>query len=300
MRRALPALAAVWALTAACSPTAWVMKRAADGVAGGGALFAAEDDPDLVREAMPSFLKGMEGLLERQPEHRGLLTALCRGYAVYAAAFVLPDAEREEDPSRAAAGKERARRLLLRARDYGVRGLSVDRPGFRDLLAADPRAAAATAGPEEVPLLYWTGASWGLAVSGAWDDPFLMADLPRVEALMRRALALDEGYESGSIHEFFVAFEGGRPEAMGGSKARAREHFEGALALSGGAKLSPRVTWAETVSVRRQDRKEFEEMLGQVLSFPAREEAPQHRLANLLAQRRARWLLGRADDLFLE
>jgi len=117
---------------------------------------------------------------------------------------------------------------------------------------------------------------------------------------MRRALALDERYDDGAIHEYFIAYEGGRPEAMGGSVERARRHFARAMELSGGKKVSPLVTYAETVSVRTQDRKEFLDLLDQALAFDARGTAPDHRMANLVSQRHARWLKGRVDDLFLE
>ncbi len=87
---------------------------------------------------------------------------------------------------------------------------------------------------------------------------------------------------------------------MGGSLDKAREHFGRAMELGGGRKISPLVTFAETVSVRTQNRKEFLELLSRALAFDARTEAPEFRLANLLAQRKARWLEGRVDELFLE
>jgi predicted anti-sigma-YlaC factor YlaD len=137
-------------------------------------------------------------------------------------------------------------------------------------------------------------------VSTSSDDPSLLADLPRIEALMRRALALNEGYDDGAIHEYFIAFEGGRPEAMGGSAEKARRHFERAMALSGGKKVSPLVSFAETVSVRTQNRKEFLDLLDRALAFDARSAAPEHRMGNLVSQRRARWQKGRVDELFLD
>lgn len=277
-----------------------MVSRIADAVSSGGDVFARDDDPELVRDAVPFALKAMESLLESRPDHKGLRTALCKGFAQYAAAFVLPDAEEERDPEARRAGIERARRLFLRARDHGIRGLSIGLEGFSAALAADPAAAAATAGAQDVPLLYWTGVAWSLAVSTSADDPSLLADLPRIEALMRRALALDERYDDGAIHEFFVAFEGGRPEAMGGSVERARRHMERATALAAGKKVSPLVTFAGTVSVRTQDRKEFLDLLDRALAFDARALAPEHRLDNLVSQRRARRLKGRADELFLE
>ena len=298
-RRFFPLLLAAGFLLA-CSPRAYVVSRMADAASSGGEVFARDDDPELVRGAVPFALKSMESLLDSSPDHKGLLTALCRGFTQYAVAFVRQDAEEARDPEARRAGMERTRRLLLRAREYGMRGLSVGRMGFPPALSADPSAAAARIDAADVPLLYWTGVAWSFAVSASSDDPSLLADLPRIEALMRRALALEERYDAGAIHEYFVAFEGGRPEAMGGSVDRARYHMERALALSGGRKVSPLVTFAETVSVRTQDRRGFLDLLDRALAFDARSAAPEHRMGNLVSQRRARWLKGRVDELFLD
>jgi predicted anti-sigma-YlaC factor YlaD len=298
--RRLPLLILAGSLLLACSPRAYVVSRMADAASSGGDVFAKDDDPELVRDAVPFALKAMESLLEASPEHKGLLTALCKGFTQYAVAFVRQDAEEARDPAARREGMERSRRLLLRAREYGLRGLSVGREGFSSGLSADPSAAAARVGGEDVPLLYWTGAAWSLAVSASPDDPSLLADLPRIEALMRRALALNEGYDAGALHEFFVAFDGGRPAAMGGSIDRARHHMEKAMALSAGRKISPLVTFAETVSVRTQDREGFLGLLDRALAFDARSSAPECRMENLVSQRRARWLKGRVDELFLE
>jgi predicted anti-sigma-YlaC factor YlaD len=62
--------------------------------------------------------------------------------------------------------------------------------------------------------------------------------------------------------------------------------------LSGGSAAAPLVALAEAVSVPRQERIEFEELLKKAL------ELPQDRLANRVAQRRARWLLSRTERLF--
>lgn len=298
-------LAAVAALllaagAAGCSPRSYVLRNVADAVSSAGEAFATDDDPELVRDSVPFTLKAMESLLSGQPAHRGLLTSLARGFTQYAAAYVWQDAIESPDPEASRAGRERALRLYLRAREYGLRGLSAGRPGFREEFAADPGKAASKTEREDVPLLFWTGVSWSLAIAAAPDDPEMLADLPRCETLMRRALALQEDFDAGAIHEFFIAFEGGRPEAMGGSAPRARRHFERAMELSRGRKVSPLVTLAESVSVRAQDRKEFLELLDRALAFDARREAPEYRLANLVAQRNARWLKGRADELFVD
>ena len=75
--------------------------------------------------------------------------------------------------------------------------------------------------------------------------------------------------------------------------------MERALELSGGALASPLVSFAETVSVKRQDREEFEALVRRALAIDP-DDGPEWRLTNLVVQRRARWLLSRVDDLFLD
>jgi predicted anti-sigma-YlaC factor YlaD len=95
-----------------------------------------------------------------------------------------------------------------------------------------------------------------------------------------------------------IAYEGGRL-AVGGSLTEARRHLDRALALSQGRRAAPLVGFAETVSVGRQDKAEFKQLLDRALAVDP-DAVPDQRLANVLAQRRARWLLGRVDELFVE
>ena len=71
------------------------------------------------------------------------------------------------------------------------------------------------------------------------------------------------------------------------------------MALSAGKRAAPYLSFAETVSVGSQDRREFEEMLRRALAIDP-DAVPELRLANTVSQRRAAWLLARADELFLE
>ena len=194
--------------------------------------------------------------------------------------------------------RTRARKMYRRALDYGLRGLEVDHPEFRASLRKDPQATLARVQRSDVPLLYWTANAWGAAISISKDDSKLTADQNLVEDLMRRALALDEAWDWGSIHDFFIAYEGGRI-SVGGSLARAREHFERARQLSRDLRVAPLVTYAETVCVSTQNKKEFQSLLEEALAFDP-DKAPPKRMANLVAQRRAKWLLGRVAELFVE
>lgn len=273
---------------------------AGNALAAGGTTYASDDDPELVWQAVPFGLKTIESLLAQSPRHKGLLLAAASGFTEYAYGALQQEADLIEakDLARATELRNRARKLYLRALDYGFRGLEVDLPDVRRRLREDPAHALDAAGKAQVPLLYWTAAAWGAAISISKDDPELSADQSRAEALMRRALALDETFEAGAIHDFFIAYEGGRA-TVGGSIAEARKHLERALELSRGHRASPLVSFAETVSVGRQDKAEFKQLLDRALAVDPN-AAPDFRLANVLAQRRARWLLGRTEELFVD
>ena len=138
------------------------------------------------------------------------------------------------DLAAATAMRARAGKLYRRALEYGLRGIEVDHPGFREALRHDPgKAVAAVRSQAEVPLLYWTAMAWGAAVSLAKENPDLAAGLPATEALVRRAIALDEGFGAGALYDFLIAYDGGRPASAGGSAERARADLEKATGLGG-------------------------------------------------------------------
>lgn len=276
------------------------LNQVADALAGSGTTFASDNDPELIKQAVPFSLKLMESILAENPRHVGLLTALCSGFTQYGYAFVQEEADELEsrDYAAAEAQRVRSRKLFIRARDYGLSGLEVTHPGFKGALAANPRDAVRLVTKKDVPLLYWTAASWGSAISLGKNDPGLIGELPQIEALIDRALELDETWSDGAIHEFLITYEMTRQGASGDPAERAARHFERALALSRGERAGVFVTFAEAVCVEKQQAVKFEQLLRQALAIDP-DAHPLVRLSNLVMQQRARWLLGRKGDLFL-
>ena len=303
-RRRLILIAAACALIVApgCAAVERMATHAvADSLAESSAVYATDGDVELVGQAIPFGLKTIESLLEEVPDHRGLLVAAASGFTQYAYAYVaLPADEIEsESPGTARDMRRRAHRLYLRGRDYGLRALELDTPSFRERLAREPEAALAALNADQVDAFYWATVARAAAIASDKQNMDLLADLALIEPMMRRCLALDETYLDGAAHEFMIAFEGGRHEAQGGSVERARVHYARAMALASGRKLSVMVSLAEHVAVRLNGRREFESLLNQALAFDV-DTAPDQRLANLIAQRRAALLLSQADNLFLE
>src|SRR5437899_5093461 len=79
-----------------CSIRRYVLNQAADALAGSGASFASDDDPELVKAAAPFSLKLMESLLAENPRHSGLLAAAAAGFTQYSYAFVQQEGDEAE------------------------------------------------------------------------------------------------------------------------------------------------------------------------------------------------------------
>ena len=272
-----------------------------DALAKGGGTYARDDDPELVREATAFGLKTMESLLDAEPEHVGLHLALARGFTQYAFAFLSSEADFIEASNypKAAELRVRAKKMFVRARRYGLAGLSLQVEDFEARFLKDPARTLALLDEESEGLLYWTAASWAAAVGLDKDDAPLASGLDLVELLIKRAVALDPGYEAGGLHDFLLVWDAGRPPAAGGSVERARQHMAASLAASQGQRVAPLVSFAEQATTKLKNPAEFDALLQKALAFDV-DSAPQYRLANLIAQKRARWLVSIKEDLFLE
>ena len=138
-----PIAALVLVVLTGCSVKRMAVNKLGNALASGGSTFSGDDDPDLVGAALPFSLKLMESLLAESPKHRGLLLASASGFVAYSNIYVDRQADLAEAESldRSLALRGRARRLYLRAHDYGMRGLEAAHPGFRAALEKEPASA---------------------------------------------------------------------------------------------------------------------------------------------------------------
>lgn len=267
---------------------------------GANAAMAGDADARLVGEALPFTLKLHELLLAELPDDPPLLLATGRAFVVYAALYVQRPAERlpTQEIELRVAELARAKDLYLRAREYLLTGTDLRHPGFRaQIEAGDVADALELTDESSIDYLYWLGAAWLAAVSTDPLDVTLGADIPRAGALLEQVAAWDSRYAGGAVHDVLIAYYGGLHEALGGGVARARRHFELAVAASGGARARPYVAMA-AVAIRAQDAEEFRSLLEQALAVPM--DAPDYRLQNALDQEHAVWLLDHMEDFFLD
>lgn len=281
-----------------CSIKGMALNAVGDALSGQGTVFTSDNDPDLVKDALPFSLKLYESVLSGAPEHKGLILSTASAFTMYAYAFIQMEADTvdKEDHEKAKFLRSRAEKLYLRGRDYALKGLELNHRGFNELLKKDYKAAIALTNKEDVPLLYWCGSSWVAALTTNGDLQ-LLQESNIGAAMVGRVLELDEAFDNGSAHDFFISWEGSRSEAMGGSEKRAREHFAKAIEINKGKKVSTYLSLA-SIAQGKQDVKEFKELVAKALAIDV-DQNPDSRLSNIIFQRKARSMLDNIDDLFL-
>ena len=303
--RILPALPVTLLMLSlgACSIERMAMDRIVDLLAGEQSeVFTGEEDMDLVGEALPFALKLYESLLDTVDDSPELYLTTGQAFVLYARAFVQMPAEMLPDTEFDArlTGQERAKRLYLRARRYILAGLDLRHPGIAETLLSgkDWEPALARTTLKDADWLYWGGLAWMGAYTTDTFDFELLLSVPRAAGMIGRVLELDESWDDGGVHEFFISYYGSLPPDLGGSEQKARFHYQRALDLSRGAKAGPHVALATTVSVKNQDHEEFVRLVEAALAVDM-DEQPRMRLTNAISRRQAAWLLAHLEDYFL-
>lgn len=302
--RSLAPLLIIALLASGCGP---VLRRvtvasATEIFQDGMEAFYREGDLILAEQALASHLKFLEVFLQASPENETLLLQAAQAFGAYAFAFVEEKIEAHRgDREQTLLHTERARRLYLRGRDYGLKLLQLRSDPFAHALTADLptfQAAVKRLQEEDVPALFWTAYGWAGYITWSRDRPEAVAGLPRVEAMMRRVLELNEGYFSAGPHLFFGVYYASRSRGLGGDPAQAKFHLDRALQLTAGKLLLVHLFTAYPYAVQTQDRRLFETMLQAILDAPE-DLSPEQRLSNAIAKARAQLLHRRIDELFL-
>lgn len=281
------ALVSSFALSA-CSTQGLVTGALADALASQSQ--SSEDDLQLAREASAFYLKLSESVLVQTPAHTALATSVSSGFTQYAFAFVAFDADKLEttDVKAALLQRQRAARLYERAKQHGLRALTLQQPGLLPALASSQTVPLNV---EQVGLAYWTAAAWAASISLSKDQPERVADLPQVMRLALAADALAPTHDQGALASLLGTLEASRP---GGSAEKAADYFARSTKASAGQSAGVFVAEAEALALPAGDRQRFEALLGRALQV-----ARTHRnLSNEVMRERAQWLLQTIDDRF--
>jgi len=244
----------------------------------------SQGDLNVIREGTPAYLMLIDGMIHANPGNQTLLLSGARAYATYA--MIVEDSEA-------------SKKLYSKAKEYALSAFKLnkklssccDRP-----IEEFQSCVNAGSGKADVPLLYWVAVTWGGWIGSHLDDVVAISQLPRVETLMQRAVALDETFDHGGGFLFLGAYEASRPA---GQLAKAKTYFERGLEIGEGKFLMGYVYYASSYAVRARDRKAYHEALEKVINTPAN-VVPELTLVNTIAQDKARRMLDEEKDIFLD
>jgi hypothetical protein len=246
-----------------------------------------ECDPELAKQSLPADLKLMEGLLKNDPNNRQLLTSLCMGFAGYAMLFV-----EDENP-------ERASRLYLRARRYGLLAVGYDNSALKQPVSnkGNTRKELSGLGKEELEALFWTTMSWNAWINLNLDKPAALAELGVAQAFLKRVMEIDPEYFYGSPYVLMGSILAARPKFLGGNPARAKDYFEKAMRMSDGKFFLVHYYFAKYYAVRIQDKNLFISLIREI-DATSPSELKEVCLINAAMKRKAKRLIEKSEEMF--
>jgi hypothetical protein len=244
-----------------------------------------QDDIELAKTGIPSWLLLVDGLIDGDPNNPGLLLAGARLYGAYAGGFV-------EDP-------ERSARLSQHGFDYAKRATCITLTALCKVLDQpfEPfEAEVAKTGAKDIGTIYSLATAWAGRIQTHSSDWASIADIPRVQALLDRTVALDPKYRDGEPYMYLGVMATLRPASLGGKPEEGKADFEKALALSGGKNQMVRVLYAKQYARLVFDRELHDKLLNEAIA--ADPHAPGLTLINVIAQAQAKQLLESGKDFF--
>ena len=243
-----------------------------------------QSDLAVIRQGMPAYLMLIDGMVEAWPKNEQLLLAAAQSYASFASVSQMgPDADR---------------RLYRKATHYALRALSqrgLHSP--RTIAFNDFEKTVNRLGKSDAPYLFWGASCWGSWIGSNLNSMEAMAELPRVESMMKRVLALDEGFYYGGPHLLMGIWYGMRPKMAGGDLKKSQNHFQKAIAFGKGKFLMANIYYALYYAKNTFDKELYRSILKRTLDTPA-DIVPDLTLLNTVAHRRAEKMLEAVDDFF--
>ena len=247
----------------------------------------ASNDLRTFTAATPSNLFLLEGFIATDPKNRDLRESASMLYFSYGFTF--------DDPS----DRGYASLLYLKGLAHGSAVLLRNKKvaAVWDKPYDEFKTGMSEITGEDLPALVWTVANWSQFISLHLDSTQVLVDIPKVQALLGRAIELDGSYFEGLPFMIMGSLLAFRPPAMGGDPEGSKKNFERAIAVSNGKFLLAKYFFAKYYCYRIQDADLFEQTLTEVIEQPD-DVLPEYRLLNALAIKKSARLIEETDELF--
>jgi TRAP transporter T-component len=275
--------------TVCLSSCASIVGKATDSFAKnlGDAVLNSED-PATIRDALPAYLLLLDSLIVGQKpndkSNAGVLLAAAQLNGAYAGNFTEGDAVRSA-------------RLSKKSLDYAKAAVCLSETELCLAMDQDIESFNAVVNrSQNTALLYALASAWAGYLQSNSEDWGAIADLPKVESLLMRVVALDAKYERGLPYVYLGVINSLRPEAIGGKPEAGRAYFEKAIAISEGKNLYAKTALAQYYARLVFNQELHDQLLDEVIK--ANPKANGYTLINTLAQDQAKQLQISGKDYF--
>lgn len=235
---------------------------------------------DRVNEnSLQESLSKFELALQGSPEDLEILTYLTRGY------YLLGDLHQTN--------KDLQKKSFERAREYGERGLNLNEE-YKKEAGRDIEKALLKLQDKEVAIAFWTAAALGKwsRLNGIFSS---MKYKNQILSTIKQVEKMRPDFYYGAVPRYWGGFYAVAPGIAGGSMKKSKENFKKAMEMAP-EYLGTKVLYAELYLVEKKEKKEFKEILLEVL---AASNGPQEIVPeNMLEKKKAERLLEEIDKLF--
>lgn len=249
------------------------------------ATISNNDDLDLVESGAPAYLLMIDSLISKNPNNEKMLYTAANLYSSYADLFVKDGL--------------RSKKMADKALNYASKALCLSKEEFCDLKSSsyeDFQAIISKLEKNQVPALFAMGNAWARWIMVNKNDFNAIADLSRIELIMKRVIQLDEHYRDGAAYLYLGTLFSLLPPALGGKPEMGKAYFEKALLISQGKNLMIKVMYAKLYARLVFDRTLHDRLLREVSESDP--YVPGYTLINTWAKKQANILSLSADEYF--
>lgn len=256
-----------------------------------------ERRPEVVEKVLKKRVDHRLKQIQKHPDDIQLLEKSCQDLVKYGYGFLMEKADRRilEDYAAGRAIYREAQGIFSQAIDFGEQALMLKHPQYRSWLA--DTSLDLEFAPGDVSLLYWTAAAYAGAISASRGNLEWVIQLPRVGYLLAAGLKIDPDWSKGAFYSAMITYTISQPNPPANAEEIARNYFKKAVTASRGLDAGPYLALAESVAKKNQNREEFQRLLNTALAIDINADS-ELRLNNIIAQKRAQWLLDHMDEFF--
>ena len=136
-------------------------------------------------------------------------------------------------------------------------------------------------------------------ISSTRANPKWVVHLPKIGILLEKSISIDPNWNNGALYSAMISYTVSRPDPPTNIRETAQVFLDKAIASSKNLDASPYISFAENISIKEQNKKEFLALTNYVLDMDISQN-PNLKLSNIISQERARWLQSKLEDYFYE